>query len=746
VNKHSNHVVLIFESDTVYGRSLRDTIAREFAHNTARSPRIDSYSYLRGLDGQLPETKMMEKKKSSGEESGAIVSDRQPNDTTNGSSGQNEVADGEGQFDYLRRLADHLHQLDNELRHDGESKIAAVGILGSDVYDKHLLLEAIKPELPEAVFFTTDLDALLLPHGKFRFTRNLIVASSYGLALSDSLQPDIPSFRNAYQTSIFLATRLAIRNELANDSGTDSRQKTRDALERWLPPANPSAKVFQIGRSHIQSLNSSESVGSSAHGGDILDYPSIDLTGTARRFFPEIKSGSELPTGLLAALLLGIALMTSVRLRQFCFPREPLPDALNPTVQPRLGWLLVLLGVVIFVGLGLSACWSFMADALTERGLGEPMSLFEGISVWPTVFLRAISCGLGVWLIFYTLRSLDTDLNRRRKEMHLPEPCFQPWRGQSLAGRWYEMVSLLWLQPDTDTVQHTNDFTKNQNSEPTTQDQISEYSTTTEKTRIKRPFNRLWMTYCYYGQRRWRLARAAVGTFALMALWLVLANIFGEPNDPARGLVAHHIYFWITILDVVITLLLIFLIVDATLFSRSLVIHLTAVESHWPGKLVEGYKERFHLGRANLEDWFDIRFVADRTRCITRLIYFPFLMLTLLMVSRSPIFANYTFTPTLVIAGVIILAIIIGSVISLRNAAEQARNTAIEHLSEKIMAAKRTNPDMGSQLEELRTEVRNTQDGAFAPPLSQPIVKAVLLPLVSYGGAWLIQMYALPGL
>jgi hypothetical protein len=30
--------------------------------------------------------------------------------------------------------------------------------------------------------------------------------------------------------------------------------------------------------------------------------------------------------------------------------------------------------------------------------------------------------------------------------------------------------------------------------------------------------------------------------------------------------------------------------------------------------------------------------------------------------------------------------------------------------------------------------------------LSQPIVKAVLLPLVSYGGTWLIQLYALPEL
>jgi hypothetical protein len=43
-------------------------------------------------------------------------------------------------------------------------------------------------------------------------------------------------------------------------------------------------------------------------------------------------------------------------------------------------------------------------------------------------------------------------------------------------------------------------------------------------------------------------------------------------------------------------------------------------------------------------------------------------------------------------------------------------------------------------------KVRDMQEGAFAAPLSQPIVKAVLLPLVSYGGTWLVQLYALPGL
>jgi hypothetical protein len=48
-----------------------------------------------------------------------------------------------------------------------------------------------------------------LPQDKTRYTRNLLVASSYDLTLDDYLQADIPPFRNNYQTSIFLATRVA---------------------------------------------------------------------------------------------------------------------------------------------------------------------------------------------------------------------------------------------------------------------------------------------------------------------------------------------------------------------------------------------------------------------------------------------------------------------------------------------------------------------------------------------------------
>jgi hypothetical protein len=249
----------------------------------------------------------------------------------------------------------------------------------------------------------------------------------------------------------------------------------------------------------------------------------------------------------------------------------------------------------------------------------------------------------------------------------------------------------------------------------------------------KHKFDKLWNTYNYYSQKHWRLARAVIGALAMMALYLLLRSIFGAPTPPARGPVAHFLYTSVTIIDVLATLVVIFLVVDATLLSRSVVVQLTAIESHWP---------RVERDQA---DWSDIKFIARRTSCITQLIYFPFVMLALLIVSRSPIFDNYTFTPTSALMQVISLAIIIGSVSPLRRAAERARKSALDNLSKKIMA-NHASPDTVSWLESLRTDIRDVQEGAFAAPLSQPIVKAVLLPLVSYGGTWLAQLYALPGM
>src|SRR5262249_7885803 len=100
------------------------------------------------------------------------------------------------------------------------------------VYDKLLLLQALRPELPDATFFTTDLDELLLPQDKLRYTRNLLVASGYGLTLTPDLQRDVLPFRSSYQTSIFLPTTMA--NKKADPNQGEGQPLARHAGSPWL--------------------------------------------------------------------------------------------------------------------------------------------------------------------------------------------------------------------------------------------------------------------------------------------------------------------------------------------------------------------------------------------------------------------------------------------------------------------------------------------------------------------------------
>jgi hypothetical protein len=73
------------------------------------------------------------------------------------------------------------------------------------------VLQALRPLLPDAWFFTTYLDAVFVQPSAQSATRNLLVASGFGLQLRPDIQGAIPPFRSNYQTAEFLAARVAIR-------------------------------------------------------------------------------------------------------------------------------------------------------------------------------------------------------------------------------------------------------------------------------------------------------------------------------------------------------------------------------------------------------------------------------------------------------------------------------------------------------------------------------------------------------
>lgn len=115
---------------------------------------------------------------------------------------------GPAQYDYLRRIAREIRQTHDVI--DLEKRVAgikAVGIFGSDFYDKLLILKALRTEMPNLLVFTTDLDAQMFHPQHWRWTRNLVVASPFDLRLNEKHHQKLfPAFRDSQQTEIFYQT------------------------------------------------------------------------------------------------------------------------------------------------------------------------------------------------------------------------------------------------------------------------------------------------------------------------------------------------------------------------------------------------------------------------------------------------------------------------------------------------------------------------------------------------------------
>ncbi len=272
LTNRQDHLVLISEWDTFYGRMLSLTYAAELAvrqrqvtnriefvtkyrDNALLFPsNLHSFVYLRGLDGQtVGDAKDAEARKADGAARDRVASFEdvfrwRP---------QSNKAEGPTQLDYLSRLGDHLVELESQLDQSGNGRIKAVGIVGSDVYDTLVILQALRKRFPHALFFTTDLDARFCHPDEMEHCRNLIVVSGYGLALNPRLQQSVPPFRDSAQTAQFAATLALLartnlsvsgefpvrRYEIGNQTVVDLSVVPTDAAQLFGVPLHPPTAV-----------------------------------------------------------------------------------------------------------------------------------------------------------------------------------------------------------------------------------------------------------------------------------------------------------------------------------------------------------------------------------------------------------------------------------------------------------------------------------------------------------------------
>jgi len=269
---------------------------------------------------------------------------------------------------------------------------------------------------------------------------------------------------------------------------------------------------------------------------------------------------------------------------------------------------------------------------------------------------------------------------------------------------------------------------------------------------------RYWDMYVRQGRLRARIGRVVAGIAAMFLLWWMLFLVFGQQKPPTRGTLSLDAYEWITFILTFATLFLVFFVADTTLLCWRMIKALREKTVVWgPGAVRKysdrlgldgGYGHRLRHQHCCLEDdWIDLLFISKRTKCITNLLYYPFLVIALILVSRSRLFANYIPNiPDLVTMGLGVV-IVIACAVALRWSAEASRDKARRKLNDEIAAARslQDGGPLASQLELLLRRVEELRDGAFSPFSQQPVVRAMLLPLGSIGGTALLEYLMLPG-
>jgi len=304
--------------------------------------KIDRYTYMRGLDGETAHEQRPTASKSRKPDQDSIYElwkDEQ-------SIASLERPDGPSQYDYVRRLSAQLKEGETQ-----DNPYVAIGVLGSDPYDKLLILQALKDEFPSAIFFTTDLDARFLHPSQQSWARNLIIASPFGLRLNDHHQRDIPPFRDSYQSAAYhaLITSLTIKS-----GGSVKAALPQGCLEKNC------IRLFEVGRTQF-----------------------IDLSQHPSEPHPDVARGPSDPVSILVKTLVGIFLAC----------------VLIRWASPQVALAFGTVGTAVLIGLAL--CWRWANDPLQE-----PFFWAEGVSIWPTELVRVLAAALTIYLIWTTVRSL----------------------------------------------------------------------------------------------------------------------------------------------------------------------------------------------------------------------------------------------------------------------------------------------------------------------------------------------------
>lgn len=634
---------------------------------------VHRYSYLSGLDGEVP-----------GEDKGKTAR------ADNAKDGQRDRPEGTSQVDYVRALVDRIHD-------EGEGA-RAIGIFGTDPYDSLLIIKALRPAFPHAIFFTVGLDARHLHPSEYKWTRNMVIASPFGLQLDGGLQRDVPPFRSSYQTSTYFATLLAVghvmcrREEQVGAPGGPCMTTYHAALtpEDRLYNPGPDIRLFEVGRNGAVDLSIVKQEGVRT-----IHPLRPDLAYTDG--YGQLRQGVGFDNAAVAAsVAVGFTLVVVVAWSNqrlwsgvVRYPR---------TLSTAAVFLVALFAVFVLAG---------GADALLAgHDEGEPFSWTAGVSIWPSELLRFFVVVLTVLLFVKGARDLQKN----------SEQIGEQFQFQDTSERYRFSSQTFWT--NLQRVYHPL------------------------ATIASMKVDQAWGRYREASQ----LSQGIVRTFLLFilymgAMWAIGYFVLDEEYiHPCRGLLSCNADSFMTLASVGIVVLLNLAVFDAVMLCRrwiGWVIHSTG---GWSDHVQNEYLRNYGLGDAHTAEFDKLKYlavvdlIAQRTEVVNRLIRYPFIALLIMIAARNEYFDIWNYPLLLLLSWSVNVMVALLGALLLYQSASRAKAEMLAGLNRQIVQTLGIGKDHDvrvKQIQHVISEVEDNERGAFVPLYQQPVVESSLYGLVA---------------
>ena len=701
----TDHIVILSEWDTLYGRSISKAFKSAWAlKNNLQDPDqvISRFSYMRGLDGKLPDKSEKADKSEKEADSAEKKSDTKEPDKSESAKAL-ELPEGRNQKDYLRRLSEYIRDLDQKIIDEGDSKgITVIGVLGSDVRDKFMILEALRPYFKHKLFFTTDLDAAYYHPTKWHQTHNMLVASAFDLKLRPELQGTIPPFRDTYQTALFLATQMLVNNIEITEQKPMTLAQT-DEKKQFIN--TPSPLLFEIGRHSPIRLKLNNDIGETEPNNPKCTWQDVEgeCKNTVQPPFVNPKSNLTNNNVVLQILSLtvGIGFLCFV---SSWFRRRVKFAYLKCKHQP---WYIVgaLIVCIVFWKM-----WEYMTQVSTE-----PFYWLEGVSVWPSEILRFFAILFAVTFFCWGKKRIKKEYLKDDLISKLSPP---PVNSNPLKIRDVFSVFFIgnWKQVST-----------------------THY-------RLKVFPNEIWVRYTEYFEWNrpkksscwvWRII---IHVLVFFAAALLLICQTGMPNVPARDDFAFNANLVIIGIAIFSTLFLTIWVVENARLCKKLIEHLSINPSEWHAEAIAWATKEKCIAVDCVNEWLDIYLVTQLTKIMQPLIWGPIGCIALMLLARSPVTDNWDLPWGLEIIFVFILCYAISAEVFLQRGAQQARTKAVDQLTDKIRNKRNEGEKNEWDIKRIEVEIERIKDlreGAFLPWYQLPVLQ-------SFGGLsslWLALQY-----